>query len=64
MQPPCPALQVLVKVMSITLGATAAYFSLTGLYGYNSLAAVWWGLVLFFVTRLSQSLRAMLQLYE
>ena len=59
----CGRMRVLVRAMGITLGATAAYFSLCGLQGLNSLSSVWWGLIVFFVCRLAQSLRALTELY-
>ena len=57
-------MRVLVRAMGVTLGATAAYFTLTGLNGSNCLGSVWWGLVFFFVFRLTQSLRAVLQQFR
>ena len=59
----CGRMRVLVRAMGITLGATGAYFTLCALQGVNSLSSVWWGLVLFFIVRLCQSLRAMTALY-
>lgn len=56
-------MRVLVRAMGITLGATAAYFTLTGLNNMNSLGSVWWGLVYFFVFRLAQSCRALVALF-
>ena len=56
-------MQVLVRAMGITLGATAAYFTLTGLNNWNSLGSVWWGLAYFFAFRLAQSCRALFKLF-
>ena len=58
-------LRVLVKAMGVTLGATAAFFTLTLTQaGWNTLPSVWWGLVFFFCWRLTQSLLAIRRLYE